>query len=62
MMINTDIGLYSDDEDSMPNIITPPNFRRRLSIKNIIGDYNNSSEAKILFNCNNNEQIDLLQP
>ncbi len=43
--------------DSGPNVITPPNFRRRLTILDIIGDYYSSSEGKILFNCKQNESV-----
>ena len=51
--------LNSDEEstDSGPNVITPPNFRRRLTILDIIGDYYSSSEGKILFNCKQNESV-----
>lgn len=41
----------------MPNIITPPNFRNRLTICDIIGDYYTSSEGKILFNCPTDETV-----
>ena len=57
--MNTNINLYSDDqqEDYKSNIITPQNFRRRLTITDTIGDYYNSPKAKILFNCKKAESI-----
>ncbi len=62
LQINTNINLtsYSDDDESTnlsSNVITPPAFRERLSIIDIIGNYFTSSEGKILFNCKNNETV-----
>ena len=58
LTINTDINLFSDNEDDgESNVVTPPNFRRRLTIGDIIGDYFDSSEGKILFNCKQNESV-----
>ena len=57
LMLNTDLDLYSDDENSTSNIITPPNFRRRLTIVDVIGDYNTSPEGRIIFNCKKNETV-----
>ncbi len=37
------------------HIMTPLNFLRRLTILDVIGDYYNSSEGMILFNCPQNE-------
>ncbi len=54
----TDINLisYSDDDEPRDevNVITPQNFRRRLTITDISGDSLNSPEARILFNCKKN--------
>ncbi len=62
LQINTNIHLtsYSDDDkstDSSPNVITPPAFRKRLSIIDIIGNYFTSSEGKILFICKNDKTV-----
>ena len=60
IQMNISLNSYSDDDestDSSPNIITPPAFRKRLSIVDIIGDYFTSPEAKLLFKCRKNETV-----
>ena len=40
-----------DDDESTRNIIIPAISRRKITIIEIIGDYNNGSEGRILFKC-----------
>ena len=54
---NITLNYYSDDSSEVPNIITPPNFRSKLTICDVIGDYYTSSEGKILFNCPTDETV-----
>ena len=56
ILINTDVILYSYDEEET-NVKPPPNFRRRLTIVDIIEDFYHSLEGKILYNCKQNESV-----
>ena len=55
--INDGINLDYNSTDSCPNIVTPPAFRRRLIIIDIIGDYYSSMEGRLLFNTKTDETV-----
>ena len=55
--INDDINLDYDSTHSGPNIVTPPVFRRQLTIIDIIGDYYSSMEGRLLFNTKTDETV-----
>ena len=42
----------------MTNVISPPKFRRKLTILDLIEDYYSSSEGRYLFNYRQNESLD----
>ena len=49
--------ILSIDENDSANMVTPPTSKQKLSIAKLIGNYFSSNDAKILFNCSENETV-----